>query len=75
VRHTAGSATLADMQTHDSTEAVRRTARTTSTSSTLHLFLARGLAAIVWAVAFASVADSLTTGVTSGQGSCSSSIP
>jgi uncharacterized membrane protein HdeD (DUF308 family) len=32
----------------------------------MHLFLIRGLVAIVWAVAFAAVADSLTTGVTVG---------
>jgi uncharacterized membrane protein HdeD (DUF308 family) len=34
----------------------------------MHLFLIRGLVAIVWAAAFAAVADSLTTGVTVGAG-------
>ena len=32
----------------------------------MHLFLIRGLVAVVWAVAFAAVADDLTTGVTAG---------
>jgi uncharacterized membrane protein HdeD (DUF308 family) len=40
----------------------------TSTSRTLHLFLARGLIAIVWAAAFATTADSVTSGVTVGAG-------
>ena len=34
----------------------------------MQLFLIRGLIAIAWAVAFAAVADSLTTGVTVAAG-------
>jgi uncharacterized membrane protein HdeD (DUF308 family) len=34
----------------------------------MHLFLIRGLVAIVWAAAFAAAADSLTTGVTVAAG-------
>ena len=40
----------------------------------MHLFLIRGLIAIVWAAVFAGASDALTTGVTLGAGSCSSCI-
>ena len=40
----------------------------------MQLFLIRGLVAIAWAAVFATVADSLTTGVAVGAGSWSSSI-
>jgi uncharacterized membrane protein HdeD (DUF308 family) len=39
-----------------------------NTSKTVQLFLTRGVIAIVWAAAFAAVADSLTTGVTVAAG-------
>ena len=41
---------------------------TTATTRTGQLFLTRGLIAIAWAAVFATVADSLTTGVTVGAG-------
>jgi hypothetical protein len=56
------------MSTTDATSSLQE-ARTT-----LHLFLTRGLVAIVWAAVFAMVSDSLTTGVSVGAGSWSSSI-
>jgi uncharacterized membrane protein HdeD (DUF308 family) len=40
----------------------------TTETKTLHLFLTRGVIAITWAAVFATVADSLTTGVTVGAG-------
>jgi hypothetical protein len=42
---------------------------TAETTGKLHLFITRGLIAIVWAAVFAMAADSLTV----GAGSCSSS--
>ena len=42
--------------------------QTQAPTSKLQLFLIRGVVAIAWAVAFAAVSDSLTTGVTVGAG-------
>jgi uncharacterized membrane protein HdeD (DUF308 family) len=41
---------------------------TTDTTSKLHLFLTRGVIAIAWAAVFATVTDSLPTGVAVGAG-------
>jgi uncharacterized membrane protein HdeD (DUF308 family) len=43
-------------------------AQTLSDTHVFHVFLARGVAAIAWAAAFAAAAHSLTTGVTVGAG-------
>jgi uncharacterized membrane protein HdeD (DUF308 family) len=45
-----------------------KTASAAQETRTLHLFLARGVIAIAWAIAFAAAAASLTTSVTLGAG-------
>jgi hypothetical protein len=55
------------MSTTDATSSLQE-------ARTLHLFLTRGLVAIVWAAVFAMVSDSLTTASRSAPGSWSSSI-
>jgi hypothetical protein len=43
-------------------------------AKTMQLFLTRGAVAIAWAAVFAAASHSLTSAVTVGAGSCSSSI-